>query len=289
MTTAPRPGLGIALMVGATFVFAVQDGISRYLADVYNVPLTVMIRYWFLALFVTWLAGRQPGGISGAARPRRPWLQAGRGLLLVCEIMVTVWAFVLLGLAEAHAIFATYPLIIAALAGPMLGERAGWRRWAAIAAGFIGVLVILRPGTAVFSPAALVPLGAAFLFALYGVLTRMAARADGAIVSFVWTGWTGAVAATLIGAFFWEPMTPGDSAWMAVLCLTGALAHYLLIRAYDLAEASGCHGRPMPAPPSSSAPVSSRWRGPALPKPPSRSTRQSGRGGACAHGSSVPR
>ena len=230
--------LGILLMVATTAVFAAQDGLSRHLAGEYSVPMVVMIRYWFFAAFVIAIAARRAGGVRAAAATTQPVLQAGRGLLLVAEICVMVAGFVLLGLIEAHAIFAAYPLLVAALSGPVLGERVGWRRWAAIAIGFVGVLVILQPGVAVFSPAALIPLAAAFMFALYGLLTRYAARRDTTATSFFWTGVVGAVAMTLVGVWFWEPMTARDWGWMACLCLTGAGGHWLLIRCYEVAEAS---------------------------------------------------
>ncbi|WP_375254193.1 DMT family transporter [Yoonia sp.] len=230
--------LGIVLMIATTFVFAVQDGISRHLAETYNVIMIVMIRYWFFAAFVITIATRQSGSIRAAAATRQPILQITRGTLLAVEICVMVSAFVLLGLVESHAIFASYPLLIAALSGPVLGENVGWRRWVAIGIGFIGVLVVLQPGYTVFAPAAAVPLASAFMFALYGLLTRYAARKDSTATSFFWTGTSGAVVMTLAGVWFWEPMTAADWRWMAALCITGAAGHWLLIKTYEVAEAS---------------------------------------------------
>ena len=229
--------LGIWLMVATTFVFALQDGISRHLASEYNVLMVVMIRYWFFAAFVVSVAVRQ-AGLRAAAATEQPLLQAFRGLLLAAEICVMVLAFVLLGLVESHAVFASYPLLIAALSGPVLGERVGWRRWVAIGVGFVGVLIILRPGFTVFSPAALVPLLSASMFALYGLLTRYVGRRDSTATSFFWTGTVGAVFMTAIGIWFWEPMTAPDWVWMGCLCITGASGHWLLIRTYEVAEAS---------------------------------------------------
>ena len=236
--TEANTRLGILLMVATTFVFAAQDGISRHLAGEYNVLMIVMIRYWFFAAFVIAVARRKAGGIRQAAQTEQLPLQIFRGALLAIEICVMVGAFVLLGLIESHAIFAAYPLIIAALSGPILGEAVGWKRWVAIGVGFIGVLIILQPGVTVFSPAAILPLVSALMFALYGLLTRFAARKDSSATSFFWTGVTGAVVMTVIGIWFWEPMTGTDWAWMALLCVTGAFGHYLLIRCYELAEAS---------------------------------------------------
>ncbi|MCV2894840.1 DMT family transporter [Lentibacter sp. XHP0401] len=230
--------LGIWLMIATTFVFAVQDGISRHLAAEYNVLMVVMVRYWFFAAFVTTIAYRKAGGIRAAARTEQPILQICRGLILATEICVMIYAFTLLGLIESHAVFTSYPLLIAALSGPILGEAVGWRRWAAIFIGFVGVLIILKPGFGVFAPAAIVPLVAALLFALYGLLTRFAARKDTAATSFFWTGVSGAVMMTAIGLNYWEPMARPDWIWMITLCFTGAFAHWLLIRTYEVAEAS---------------------------------------------------
>ncbi len=230
--------LGILLMVATTFVFAMQDGISRHLASEYNVLMVVMIRYWFFAAFVMTITARQAGGLRAAARTDQPVLQVFRGVLLAVEICVMVLAFTILGLVESHAIFACYPLLVAALSGPILGEKVGWRRVLAIGVGFIGVLIILQPGLRVFEPAALIALTSAFLFALYGLLTRYAARKDSAATSFFWTGTAGAVVMTGVGIWFWEPMSGPDWAWMALLCVTGALGHYLLIKTYEVAEAS---------------------------------------------------
>jgi drug/metabolite transporter (DMT)-like permease len=225
-------------MVLTTFIFAMQDGISRHLASEYNVLMVVMIRYWFFAAFVTVIAARRAGGLRRAAATTQPFLQAFRGFLLAGEICVMVLAFVLLGLVESHAVFAAYPLLVAALSGPILGERVGWRRWVAIGVGFVGVLIILQPGMRVFSPAAVVPLISALMFALYSLLTRYAARRDSAATSFFWTGVVGAIVMTGPGLWFWEPMSLGDWGWMAALCVSGAAGHYTLIKCYELAEAS---------------------------------------------------
>ncbi|WP_071795610.1 DMT family transporter [Natronohydrobacter thiooxidans] len=230
--------LGIWLMIATAFVFAMQDGLSRHLAGEYNVFMIIMIRYWFFASFVIVVAARKAGGLRQAVATKQPLLQIFRGVLLALEVCVMVTAFVLLGLVESHAVFAVYPLLVAALSGPILGEKVGWRRWAAIGIGFVGVIIILQPGFGVFQPAALLAFLASFMFALYSLLTRYAARKDSAAVSFFWTGTTGAITMTLIGIWFWEPMVSGDWLWMALLCMTSAFSHFLLIRAYELAEAS---------------------------------------------------
>ena len=228
---------GIALMVATSLVFAAQDGISAHLASEYNVIMVVTIRYWFFAAFVLAYTA-STAGIRQAARSARPALQIFRGVFLVTQICVMVLAFAVLGLVESHAVFACYPLLVAALSGPILGERVGLVRWTAIGVGFMGILLILSPGSGVFSAWSVVPLIASLMFALYGLLTRLVAREDEAVTSFFWTGIAGVAAITPVGLFFLEPMTGPDMAWMAVLCVTGALGHFLLIKAYEAAEAS---------------------------------------------------
>ena len=233
-----NPRLGIFLMILTTFVFAMQDGISRHLAENYNVLLVVMIRYWFFVVFVLAYASMQKGGIRRVARSGMPILQFLRGVLLAAEICVTVLAYVYLGLIETHAIFAIFPLIVVALAGPMLGESVGWRRWAAVGVGCIGMLIILKPDNASFSAGSLIALSGAFMFAVYQLLTRYVARVDHAMTSFFWTGVGGSVVMTLIGPFYWEPIAPADQLWMALLCVTGATGHFLLIKTLEVAEAA---------------------------------------------------
>ncbi len=230
--------LGIILMITVSLVFAIQDGMSRYLGGNYSPMFIVMVRYWFFAVFVLVLAARSPGGIGAAARSKRPWTQIARGFLLVAEIVVIIEAFVRLGLIGTHAIFACYPLLISALSGPILGERVGWRRWAAVGVGFAGILIILQPGVSVFSPWAILPLISALMFATYGLLTRHVARDDPASVSFFWTAMSGFVFSTLIGVWHWESVTPTDWLLLGGLCISAIAAHWLLIRAYELAEAS---------------------------------------------------
>ena len=236
--TKQNERFGILLMIITTIVFASQDGLSKYLATEYNVYMVVMIRYWFFAAFVISMSSRRTGGIKRVAKTKSPILQIFRSLILVAEMCITILAFTLLGLAETHAIFASYPLIIAMLSGPILGEYVGWRRWLAICVGFIGILIILNPGNGIFSPYALVPLAGAILFALYGLLTRYVGQYDDSSTSFFWTGVVGSIAMTVIGLNFWDPVSRSDWSVMLLLSASGVVGHYLLIKCYEVAEAS---------------------------------------------------
>ncbi len=233
-----NPRLGIMLMIATTVVFAAQDGLSRYLAESYNVITVVTIRYIFFMCFVLVYSAKQRGGIAAVANTAQLPLQIGRGLMLVAQICVAILSFTMVGLVHFHAVFASYPLMIMALSAPILREAVGWRRWVAVLIGLSGVLLILRPGSAMLSGASIMPVLAALMMASYGLMTRFAARKDCAQTSFFWTAIAGGVAMVCIGPFFWHPPVGIDWVWMSLLCLTGTGGHYLLIRALDATKAS---------------------------------------------------
>ncbi|MFE3839215.1 DMT family transporter [Pseudogemmobacter sonorensis] len=234
-----RPQFGIALIILSTLVFALQDGVSRYLGSHYSIITIVAIRFWVFAAVAIGLSMASEGGIRRVARSTVPWMQVARVGLLIVQIWLTIAGFVSLGLIPAHAIFAINPLLVAALAWPILGEAVDWRRGAAIFAGMMGMLVILRPGFQVFDPAAIFPLAGALLFALYSLLTRRVARHDDAATTFFYTGVGGAILSTVALPFFWTPIIGiVDYLLIAALCALAILGHFLHIRAYAMAEAS---------------------------------------------------
>lgn len=236
--TAQDNRAGIWLMIGAVASFTVQDGLSRHLAGEYTVWQTIMIRYWFFAAFVLMLAWRQPQGMRAAVATARPGLHLARATLHIAEICAIVASFTLIGLINTHAMFAVCPLMIAALSGPVLGERVGLARWLAIGAGFCGILIILRPGSDLFTPLAVLPLASAALFALYSVLTRLATRAEASFVAFFWSGILGCAMMTVIGIWFWEPMPAADWGLTVINGLVAIMSNWLLIRCYSRAEAN---------------------------------------------------
>ncbi len=226
------------LMIATVFVFAVQDGFSRYLAGGYSVLMIVMVRYWVFAAFVMVQAVMKGGGLRNAVRTRHPWLQIARSVLLITEICVMVFAYNRIGLINTHAIFAVCPLLVAGLAMPILGEKVGWRRWTAIVIGMVGVAIILQPDGGVFSLDSLLPLASAFMFALYSLLTRLATRDEPAFISFFWSGIIGCVLMTIVGLPYLTAMVPFDLLMIAVYSFLALFGHYLLIRSYSIAEAS---------------------------------------------------
>ncbi len=228
---------GITFVLMAITIFAIQDGISKHLGALYPPIFVAMIRCWAFATFVLILARKSSGGFAGVAASRKPFLQVARGVLLAAQIVVAITSFATVGLAQAQAIFQSTPLLVTLLSVPLLGEQVGWRRWLAITAGFIGVLLIINPGTGAFDAGVMLPLSGSLMFALYAIATRLVSRADTAMTSFFYTGIAGAVAMTIIGTFYWTTLAPFDWVWMTVLCTTGIAGHYCLIRAYDLMDA----------------------------------------------------
>jgi drug/metabolite transporter (DMT)-like permease len=238
MTLSKNPTRGIFLMIAAVASFAAQDGFSRYLAAEYNTLMIVMIRYWAFAAFVIILAFRRPEGPRAAIRSTRLGTHLIRSVLLVTEVCLIVWGYTLIGLIESHAVFAICPLLIVALSGPLLGERIVWQRWAAVVAGLVGVLIILRPGSGVFSWPALLPFASALMFALYSVLTRLTTRGEATFPSFFWPAVIGAVLMTAIGLPNLEAITPQDMILLACYTALSIFSHWLLLKCYEATEAA---------------------------------------------------
>lgn len=238
MTSSRNPNLGIWLMVAAVATFAAQDGFSKHLAGTYSTQMIIMIRYWVFAGFVTLLALRRPEGFRAAVRSTRLPAHLVRSVLLVSEICLIVWGYTQIGLINSLAVFSVCPLLIVALSGPILGEKISWQRWAAVAAGLVGVLIILRPGMGVFSWAAILPLAAALMFAVYSVLTRLTTRDEPTFPAFFWPGVIGAALMTAVGLPALKPMLPQDIGFLAAYVGLSILSHWLLLKCYEQVEAS---------------------------------------------------
>ncbi|MEQ8397968.1 DMT family transporter [Thalassobaculum sp.] len=231
------PSRGIILILIANLGFAGMDAVSKTLVVDYPVAQILWVRYAFFAAFATALSLRSGGPLAGL-RSQRPALNVLRAVILLAEIACFVVAFRYLPLAETHSIAAVYPLIITALSAVVLGEFVGPRRWAAVAVGFVGVVVILRPGLGVFNPAALIPLAGAALFAVYQIMTKVVARRDSMVTILLYTGWIGFALTSLTGPFYWTP--PDLKGWilLPIAGFMGVVGHLLLIKALELAPAS---------------------------------------------------
>lgn len=234
----PNLRLGYVFALAAITIFSLQDGISKHLGSHYPAVFITMIRYWAFAGFATILAMQARGGIRGTAKSKSPALQVARGVLLASQIVMSIICFAVIGLARTQAIYAATPLIATVLSVIFLKERASPLRWFAVVMGFGGVMLILKPQGDFFDATVLLAVLASFMFAVYVVMTRLAGMLDPPATSFFYTGIVGCALISLIGPFYWTNMLPTDWVWMGTLCLTSVTSHYLLIRAYNILDAS---------------------------------------------------
>jgi drug/metabolite transporter (DMT)-like permease len=157
---------------------------------------------------------------------------------MVLEIGVFVWALRFVPLADVHSIAAAAPLVVVALAGPILGEKVGWHRWAAVLAGFAGVLIIMRPGFRELDVTVVLPLVATVLWGLLQLTSRLIGRYDGPNTTLFYSTTVAMVVSVAIGPWDWTSPDAVGWAWLLAASVAGAGAHYTLIRAMDAAEAS---------------------------------------------------
>lgn len=224
-------------MLLAVFIFASQDGITKTLIGQYEAPQILLVRFVAFALFVTaWVARR--GGIRKAAATKRPVLQIVRCLLIAAEIGLFAWIVHYMPLADVHALFASAPLMITALSVPILGEVVGIRRWSAVGVGFIGVLIILRPGLTAVQPVAMLVLLGSLMFALYVVLTRLVSRDDSSETSLFYMAWVGFFFSAFIGPFYWTWPDLEGWLWLFALTCTSITGHVLFVMALKEAPAA---------------------------------------------------
>ena len=227
---------GILWMLAAGFLFASQDAIVKYLSADYSSVQLVWARFALALAAIALVSGRRLRGILVTGRLG---LQVLRGVLLLPMMGLFYTALRLIPLAEATSILFLGPLIVAALSVPLLGERVGPRRWSAVVVGFAGALIIVRPGQGPLEAAALMPLGAAFFFGFYQIVTRLLNRTEQPLTTLAYT----AVCATLVTSalvpFHWQT-NPDATAWvlMAALGVIGAISQFALIKAYEVAPAA---------------------------------------------------
>jgi len=231
---ADRPLAGIGFMVLAVALLTAMDGIAKYLTQSLPLAEVVWARYAFnlLALLAVLPAWR-----VAVWQTRRAALQVLRGLMMIVATGFMFLSLTLLPMAETYAITYISPLLVAIMAVAWLREAVGVARWSAMAAGFVGVLIVIRPGSGLFGLAALAPIGAASAFAVYQLVTRMLAR-EHALVTMFYSAAVGTVVTSLFLPFAWRP--PGLEA-LGLMVLMGGLGlagQLAMIRAFALGPAS---------------------------------------------------
>ncbi len=228
---------GIALMAAAFVFFAGLDSCAKYLSQ--GMDSTQIVWARFAGHFVLAAIVLLPARGVAVMRTQMPWTQLGRGVLILLATLFNFLALRWLQLAETAAIFFLIPLLVAALSVPLLGERVGARRWAAIIVGFLGVLVIVRPGLGVMHWAVVFSLMNAAAVALYQIQTRKVAGYESAETSILLTPILGIVVLAPLLPFVWvTPETVGQWAALLAMGVAGGVGHWLLIAAHKYAPAS---------------------------------------------------
>lgn len=233
---AGSPAAGIACVCAGVFCLTVNDALAKWLGAHYPIIEIVFFRMLFALPLIVGV-GIALGGRRALAT-RRPLVHLGRGLLATAATLTFFLALVLLPLAEATAIAFAAPLFVTLLAIPLLGERPGASRWIATVAGFGGVLLIVRPGTAAFSLAALVPLATALLYSLLMLTARMLGRGESIWATMLYATLVPLVVSAAVVPWFWRTPAPEHLVHFVAIGVSGGAAMTLITQGFRIAPAS---------------------------------------------------
>ena len=226
---------GILWMLLTMLAFATMDAFAKYLTQSIPVPQVVWARYVFTAMLVVPMVGRR---FPAVLITRRPALQVGRAVMVLLTTGLFFAGLRLIPLADATALVVTSPVMVTALSLPLLGERVGMRQWVGVAAGFVGAMIIVRPGAGVLQWAALLPLSAAVLFSLHQITARVLSRTDAAVTTLAYTAGFGVLITSAAVPFFWVTPEPIEWLYMAAVGLLGCIGQFSLIKAFEAAPAA---------------------------------------------------
>jgi drug/metabolite transporter (DMT)-like permease len=230
------PVPAILTLLAAMSIVPAMDATAKHLSATLPVIQITWARYVFhLAIAVPMVLAHYPMAVL---RPARLGLQLLRGVMLVISTYSFFLGVAYLPLADTLALAFIAPLVVTALAPLTLGEHVGPRRFAAVGVGFLGALLIIRPGGGMMHWAAAFPLGAGVSYALYVILTRKLAGSAPPLVTLVYGAVIGGIVTSALLPFVWRWPGLVEWGWMAVIGLCAALGHYLVIRAYEHAPAS---------------------------------------------------
>ena len=226
--------LGIFWMLGAMMMFSVTNSFAKLLMANYTVIQIVWARYFFQFVLLIVFLGPS---LKKILVTNKLLLQIVRSLLLLGTSILFFFGLSKLALADISSIMFVAPILVTILSMPLLGERAGPRRWAGIIIGFLGATIIIRPGYGMIQYTALFPLGAACLYALYQISTRFLGRTDNAMTTLLYTASSGTTILTSLVPLYWK--TPDTEGWlmMVLLGVTSNLGHFSMIKAYEHAPA----------------------------------------------------
>ena len=226
------PVKAIALAVSATVLFGSSDTISKYLSGSLPIVEFIWIRYILFLITAACLVRRR------SILPRNPRLQIIRGLCVVGSSILFVYGVRQMTMAQATTISFLSPLLITILSIPLLGETVGPRRWAAVAVGMLGMLVVVRPGLGGFQPAALFGVASAFCWALALIITRKISNSDTPQTTVLWSAGIGTAVLSLILPFQAIWPTPKQLGLSLILGVLASGGQWVVILAHRIAPAS---------------------------------------------------
>ena len=237
MSRQPSVQAGIWLVVAACAGFAMLDTTTKYIS--FSVPalMAIWLRYLFQAVATT-IVMLPTRGLT-LLKTANPKFQFLRGVLLLLSSIFAFYSVKYMPVGEFTALVMITPLVITLLAARVLRERVSLLRWLLVAGGFAGTLVIVRPGGQAFGWQLLLPLGLVASNAWFQVLTSRLARTEDPVTMHFYTGWVGALLASLALPFVWAPLASWSLwGWLALMGLLGTVGHFLLILAYMRAPAA---------------------------------------------------
>jgi len=231
-------GRGIAMAALAFGMFSVVDLVLKHLSREHAIFPLLVVHSGFSLLVITAFAARTGDGLVANLRTRKPGWHFLRAFCGTASGICIFTAFAAMPMADVYALAFAAPLFITALSVPMLGEKVGWRRWTAVAVGFAGILVMLRPGAGLINPAALAAVGSAFFYSLSMLIAkRMRGTETSVSFAFYSSCWGILVNGTLAAAT-WKPMAAGEVALLAFSGTTGGVALLVLLTAFRAAPAA---------------------------------------------------
>jgi drug/metabolite transporter (DMT)-like permease len=234
--SADRAGFAIALVLVAAFVFALSDSVAKLAVATLDPLQAFWIRSMVVAALtlpvVLWRGGPE------ILRSSAPLTQLARGLLTFAASVAFLMGLRRLALADATAINFIWPVLVTVFSIVFLGERVGFRRTAATLAGFVGMLIIMRPGSAAFQSAAVFPLLTALFWAAASVLARVLSSADRSETTIAWSAMTTLAASTIAMPFVWRTPTTVEIAFAVTVGVGSAISHAMIVVAYGKAQAS---------------------------------------------------
>ncbi|MFN0043806.1 MAG: DMT family transporter [Alphaproteobacteria bacterium] len=232
----PHRITGIVLIASAFALFPVADAAAKYLTDTLHALQITWVRYAVhTAIFAAVTFFRHPLRVL---RTRHPGAQFARGAAGFLSHVPFFAALAFIPLADACAVNMVGPLMVTALSVPMLGERVGWRRWSAVALGFIGAMIVVRPGLGLVHWATSLPLLGAAFFAVFQILTRRVSADDHPEGTLMLGTLYGLALSTLALPFIWQAMTWEDWRYILIMSAISGAGHFMMAKAFRMAPAS---------------------------------------------------